>query len=70
MFVRERQELKADLFGCLAIAVVMTLLGVFVYGYDVSTIVTFILCLSIWHLLATPIAQARRRRRDRRRLRA
>jgi hypothetical protein len=70
MHVRERQELNPDLFGCLAIAIVMTLLGVFVFGYGVFTIATYVLCLSLGQLLATPVARANRRRRDQRRLRA
>jgi hypothetical protein len=68
--VRERQELKADLVGCLAIAIVMTLLGVFAFGFGVFTIAAYILCLSLGQLLATPLARANRRRRNQRRLRA
>jgi hypothetical protein len=64
--VRERLELRADLVGCLAIAVTATILG-FVLGLGVHATVTYILVLSLAQLLTTPVARASRRRRERHR---
>jgi hypothetical protein len=64
--VRERLELKADLVGCLAIAITVMLLGLLL-GWSVCAIVTSVLCLSLGNLLAAPLARASRRRREPRR---